>query len=141
MFPRVLLRSLSFLVLLCLLLAGPAGSSAYVFCIGSDGHAGFEPFHAGDCQETAACSVAGSPGHRCDSGSDHDAPCTDIHPSITAPAPRNQTGVVVPASLAVLSAAQPTLRLAPAAPAPPPRIAAARSSQSLLIQRVTVLRC
>lgn len=78
------------LTLLAFLLASPGGSSAYVFCIGADGHAAFELDHDGGCGRDTTCPTPEQSAPHCDNDSEHGTPCTDIQPSLSSASPRSK---------------------------------------------------
>lgn len=123
------------------LFAGPGGASAYVLCIGGDGHTAIELDHGGDCGRGASCPAPENAPPHCGASDEHATPCTDIDHSFTSAAPREETPVLAVAAGMALAPAplpslHPTLALHPTqVTASPP------ASSALLILRSTVIRC
>jgi hypothetical protein len=127
--------------LVAFLFAGPGGASAYVLCIGGDGHTAIELDHGGDCGRGEACPAPEDTPPHCGGSDEHGSPCTDIDHSFISAAPRDKAPVLIAApGLAVpplpLPSLRPTLALHPA------RLTASPPTNSiLLVLRSTVIRC
>lgn len=132
------------LTLFALLLAGPVGTSAYVLCIGADGHAAVEQEHSGECGLAGGCQAPDQVGTHCYNSTRDSTPCTDIQPSLSTVTHRNEPILdALAAGAAALLIPPVTLPLPSAAFAAslPRHTDATNPCLTLQVLRTTVLRC
>lgn len=142
MFPGIPRIPILLLTLFAFLLTGPGGVSAYVLCIGADGHAAIERDHDGGCGREASCPAPAQTSPHCDGAAEHGAPCTDIPPSLSTATPRSKPALAAPAAALVF--------VAPSAPHLPSAAFLARTPRfldqtntrsALQLLRIIVQRC